>query len=215
MASPCASRSRRTPSSHAVASSIPSSWRRPCRPRESTSPWWRCPRTAAGSSARWTCRCTWSTRRVAPTLEERVFDSIAALTTALGEIGDRFDIVHSQDCISARAAARVRDAGTPYRVIRTVHHVDDFTTQALIDCQRNAILEPDDVLVVSRGWQQQLLDDYGVKADIVTNGVRTDRFGAGDHRATPARNSATVSVPVTGSSTSPWAASSPARAPPI
>ncbi|TCN44701.1 glycosyltransferase-like protein [Kribbella orskensis] len=115
----------------------------------------------------------------AATLEERVFDSIAALTTALGEIGHRFDIVHSQDCISARAAARVRDAGTPYRVIRTVHHVDDFTTQALIDCQRNAILEPDDVLVVSRGWQQQLLADYGVKADIVTNGVRTDRFGAG------------------------------------
>jgi len=115
----------------------------------------------------------------APTLEERVFSSIAALTAGLSEIGHRFDIVHSQDCISARAAARVRDAGTPYRLIRTVHHVDDFTTQALIDCQRNAIIEPDDVLVVSRLWQDQLLRDYGVRASIVTNGVRSDRFGAG------------------------------------
>jgi glycosyltransferase-like protein len=115
----------------------------------------------------------------APTLEGRVFDSIATLTECLTEIGDRFDVVHSQDCISARAAARVRDAGTPYRVIRTVHHVDDFTTQALMDCQRNAILEPDDVLVVSRLWQEQLRRDYGVEAGIVTNGVRTDRFGAG------------------------------------
>lgn len=115
----------------------------------------------------------------APTLEERVFQSIATLTDFLTEIGDQFDIVHSQDCISARAAARVRDAGTPYRLIRTVHHVDDFTTQALMDCQRNAILEPDDVLVVSKLWQDLLLRDYGVHAGIVTNGVRTDRFGAG------------------------------------
>jgi glycosyltransferase-like protein len=118
------------------------------------------------------------------TLEERVFASIAALTEGLSEIGHRFDVVHSQDCISARAAARVRDAGTPYRLIRTVHHVDDFTTQALIDCQRNAILEPDEVLVVSRLWQDQLLDDYGVTSRIVTNGVRSDRFGAG---ITPSR----------------------------
>jgi glycosyltransferase-like protein len=115
----------------------------------------------------------------ATTLEERVFQSIAALTDGLSEIGHQFDVVHSQDCISARAAARVRDAGTPFRLIRTVHHVDDFTTQALIDCQRNAILEPDEVLVVSRLWQQQLLEDYGVEAGIVTNGVRSDRFGTG------------------------------------
>ncbi|GAA1127141.1 MSMEG_0565 family glycosyltransferase [Nocardioides aquiterrae] len=115
----------------------------------------------------------------AATLEERVFASIAALTSGLTEIGHRFDVVHSQDCISARAAARVRDAGAPFRLVRTVHHVDDFTTQALVDCQRNAILEPDDVLVVSRLWQEQLRVDYGVSAQIVTNGVRSDRFGAG------------------------------------
>ena len=75
-------------------------------------------------------------------LEERVFRWIEAMTDGLTALSDRFDIVHCQDCISARAAARVRDAGAPFCVIRTVHHVDDFTTQALIDCQRKAILEP-------------------------------------------------------------------------
>jgi hypothetical protein len=35
----------------------------------------------------------------------------------------------------------VRDAGADVQVVRTVHHVDDFTTQALVDCQRQAILE--------------------------------------------------------------------------
>ncbi len=110
------------------------------------------------------------------TLEQRVFSWIDAMTAGLTRMRDDFDIVHSQDCISARAAARVRDAGAPFDLVRTVHHVDDFTTQALIDCQRQAILEPDRVLVVSRLWQDQLRKDYGVQADIVTNGVRAERF---------------------------------------
>jgi glycosyltransferase-like protein len=59
-----------------------------------------------------------------------------------------------------------------------VHHVDDFITPALVECQRRSILDPDRVLVVSRTWQQRLADEYGVKADVVTNGVDVDRFGA-------------------------------------
>src|SRR5699024_353619 len=82
------------------------------------------------------------------TLEERVFRWIDALSADLTELAPRFDVLHPQDCISARAAARVRDAGAPVTVVRTVHHVDDFTTRALIDCQNAAITEPDEVLVV-------------------------------------------------------------------
>jgi glycosyltransferase-like protein len=109
-------------------------------------------------------------------LERRVFSWIDAMASGLYRMRDRFDIIHSQDCISARAAARVRDAGGRFRLIRTVHHVDDFTTQALIECQRNAILEPERVLVVSKAWQQRLQSDYGVTASVVTNGVRSERF---------------------------------------
>ena len=112
------------------------------------------------------------------TLEERVFRWIDAMTVGLRELQDEFDIVHSQDCISARAAARVRDEGAGFRLIRTVHHVDDFTTQALMDCQRSAITEPDKVLVVSQLWKRQLAADYGVDATVVTSGVRFERFAA-------------------------------------
>ncbi|EIN00487.1 group 1 glycosyl transferase [Paraburkholderia hospita] len=110
------------------------------------------------------------------TLEQRVFSWIDAMTKGLSQLCDEFDIIHSQDCISARAAARVRDAGAGIHLVRTVHHVDDFTTQALIDCQRNAILEPDHVLVVSKLWQDRLRAEFGVDATIVTNGVRPGRF---------------------------------------
>jgi glycosyltransferase-like protein len=61
-------------------------------------------------------------------------------------------------------------------VLRTVHHVDDFTTPALIDCQRRAIVEPDALLVVSHEWRRLLRKDYGVDAQVVRNGVDPDRF---------------------------------------
>jgi glycosyltransferase-like protein len=112
----------------------------------------------------------------ARSLDEKVFASVASMAEGLAGLRDTFDLIHAQDCISGRAAMQVSRSGPVIPVIRTVHHVDDFTTQALIDCQRQAIVEPDRILVVSQTWQSTLQDDYGVPADIVPNGVRPERF---------------------------------------
>jgi glycosyltransferase-like protein len=111
-----------------------------------------------------------------PTLEERVFASIDALERGLADLAPQFDILHTHDCISARAAARVRDAGAGVRVVRTVHHVDDFTTPALVECQRQAILEPDDLVVVSEEWRTRLERELGVTAHVIHNGVDPSRL---------------------------------------
>jgi glycosyltransferase-like protein len=122
------------------------------------------------------------------TLEEKVAGSIDALTAVLQSVDAA--VLHAQDCISARAAARVRDAGAAVTVVRTVHHVDDFTSAVLMDCQRAAILEPDVALVVSEAWRRILADDYGVRADVVPNGVDVERFaGASRTRAAELRRS--------------------------
>jgi glycosyltransferase-like protein len=113
----------------------------------------------------------------AETLEERVFAAIDDLEAGLSAIAHDVDVFHTQDCISARAAARVRDAGAKVRVVRTVHHVDDFTTTALIECQRKAIEEPDSLVVVSEDWRNRLKADYGVDATVIHNGVDPHRFG--------------------------------------
>ena len=98
-------------------------------------------RTSSGRCAR---RTPWSRASLAPTpWRSGCSPRIDDLEAGLAKIADEVDIFHTQDCISARAAARVRDAGASVQVVRTVHHVDDFTTQALIDCQRKAIEEPD------------------------------------------------------------------------
>jgi glycosyltransferase-like protein len=64
-------------------------------------------------------------------------------------------------------------------VVRTVHHVDDFSSQILMDCQREAILEPDVVLAVTEVWRQILSRDYGVRPGVVPNGVDVAKFAAG------------------------------------
>jgi glycosyltransferase-like protein len=74
---------------------------------------------------------------------------------------------------------RVRDTEigpAVVRVLRTVHHVDDFSSKVLMDCQRQAILEPDVVLTVSEVWRRQVAADYGVTAQVVPNGVDVGRF---------------------------------------
>lgn len=113
----------------------------------------------------------------ADTLEERVFRTVATLATGLADLEPAgFDVIHVQDCIAARAAVQVRDAqraaglSTP-PVLRTVHHVDHFTTPALVECQLRSILDPDHVVVVSEHWRQRLAAEYGVDASVVTNGV--------------------------------------------
>ena len=125
-----------------------------------------------------------------PTLEERVFANVDALADGLVSVAADYPVLHTQDCISARAACRVRDAATgqnpaseagrPPVVIRTVHHVDDFTSPSLIDCQRQAILEPDQILVVSEYWRETLRREYGTAAEVVHNGVDVVRFQAAD-----------------------------------
>jgi glycosyltransferase-like protein len=129
----------------------------------------------------------------ADTLEERVFAAVDALEAGLDALCPAGPVVlHAQDCIAARAAARIRDGHAGERdlprpkgprpgavVVRTVHHVDDFTTPALIECQQRAILDPDRVLVVSEHWRRLLAADYGVEATVVRNGVDPDRFGHG------------------------------------
>jgi glycosyltransferase-like protein len=117
-----------------------------------------------------------------PTLEQRVFASVEALTEALAGQVAGYPIMHAQDCISARAACAVRDGGQRAGpvVVRTVHHVDDFTSRSLIECQQRAIIEPDLVLVVSEHWRQLLREQYGVDAGVVHNGVDAARFRAAD-----------------------------------
>jgi glycosyltransferase-like protein len=109
--------------------------------------------------------------------DERIMAMCAAYRDGLaGPLGDGgFDVIHSEDCLSANAALELRELGIVPHVIRTVHHVDRFTSPSLIECQLRSINEPDAVLCVSEPWVARLGDEFGVQAGLVRNGVDTRR----------------------------------------
>jgi glycosyltransferase-like protein len=115
--------------------------------------------------------------------DERIQEMMRAYAAGLRPILAGHDVVHAQDCLSANAALALRDDGAIDHVVRTVHHVDDFTSPSLIACQDRSIVEPDRVLCVSQPWVERLADEFGIEADLVRNGVDP-------HRYRPARDEA-------------------------
>jgi glycosyltransferase-like protein len=109
--------------------------------------------------------------------DERIQGMLEAYAEGLAPIlAAGYDVVHAQDCLSANAALELRDRGAIDHVIRTVHHVDDFTSPSLIACQDRSILDPDCVLCVSPPWVERLAEEFGVRAELVRNGVDATRY---------------------------------------
>jgi len=124
-------------------------------------------------------------RRVAPAVEVRVVPfpardgedvgarierSIEVMAAALDTAAD---VVHAQDCISANAALR---RGIP--VVRTIHHLDAFTTPQLVACHDRAVTEPRAALCVSAAVAREVDEVYGIRPEVIPNGVDAARFAA-------------------------------------
>ena len=92
-----------------------------------------------------------------------------------------------------------------------MHHVDDFTSPSLIECQDRSIVAPDRVLCVSEPWVERLRDEFGVEAGLVANGVDAERFRPARDAAERAR-ARDAPASAASSRSSPSAGSSRARA---
>jgi glycosyltransferase-like protein len=62
--------------------------------------------------------------------------------------------------------------------VRTVHHIDHFTTPELAACHERAIVEPYAHVCVSASVAAELADGWGIKASVIPNGVAYERFAA-------------------------------------
>ncbi len=97
----------------------------------------------------------------------RILRSIDVLRAAFTP--DDYDIVHAQDCISANAADRC---------VRTIHHLDQFTTPELAACHEKAIVRPYAHLCVSAAVAREVHDGWDILPTVIPNGVDADRFSA-------------------------------------
>jgi glycosyltransferase-like protein len=99
------------------------------------------------------------------TVTDRIVRSIETLRAEFTP-GD-YDIVHAQDCISANAV------GT---CIRTIHHLDEFTTPILAACHERAITEPYARICVSAAVATEVRHGWGFQPTVIPNGVQAHRF---------------------------------------
>ena len=109
----------------------------------------------------------------------RILRSIASLRAAFTP--PSYDIVHAQDCISANAVDRC---------VRTVHHLDEFTTPELAACHERAIVRPYAHICVSAAVAAELRAGWGITATVIPNGVDGARFAAAADLEAPAARDA-------------------------
>lgn len=100
----------------------------------------------------------------------RIVRSIATLREAFATARAGYDVVHAQDCISANAALPC---------IRTIHHLDTFTTPELAACHDRAVVEPSARLCVSAAVAREVTAGWGLVPTVIPNGVDAARFAAG------------------------------------
>ncbi|MGY1749057.1 MSMEG_0565 family glycosyltransferase [Modestobacter sp. SYSU DS0511] len=98
---------------------------------------------------------------------DRILRSIQVLGSAFRD--DDYDVVHAQDCISANAVPGC---------VRTVHHLDTFTTPALAACHERAIVGPRALVCVSAAVAAEVATGWGRIATVIPNGVDAARFAA-------------------------------------
>ncbi|MDT7758327.1 MAG: hypothetical protein QOH27_4225 [Mycobacterium sp.] len=98
-------------------------------------------------------------------MTDRIVRSIDLMRSAFTPAD--YDIVHAQDCISANAV------GT---CIRTIHHLDEFTTPVLAECHERAIVDPYARICVSAAVAAEVAEGWGLNPTVIPNGVRAQRF---------------------------------------
>lgn len=91
------------------------------------------------------------------------------------------DVHHAEDCLSASGLLAARERGLSLRLVRTVHHVEDFQDPYLAACQTRSIREADLCLTVSQKARADVYQSFGraiANEDVVGNGVDLARFAA-------------------------------------
>jgi glycosyltransferase-like protein len=113
-----------------------------------------------------------------PGVEAMVASRIAAFVACFSRLLQErsFDVFHAQDSISGNALASLRERGLIPGFLRTVHHLDHFDNPRLAAWQQRAFAEADQVLCVSRIWQEVMYAEHGIDAGLVRNGVNLQRY---------------------------------------
>jgi glycosyltransferase-like protein len=113
-----------------------------------------------------------------PTIDGLIQQRIQEFVDYLNQTQLIYDCYHAQDCISANALAILVQRQQIHHFVRTVHHLEDYSSSYLQQCQELSIQGAKLCLSVSKHWQSELNKSYKITAPRVINGVNLKRFSA-------------------------------------
>ncbi len=113
----------------------------------------------------------------APTeIDQLIQQRIQEFVSDLEQLQRSYDCYHAQDCIAANALLTLLKQGKIPHFVRTVHHIEDYSSIYLQQCQDRSIREASLCLCVSAQVQSELQQHYQIDAPRVINGVNLKRF---------------------------------------
>lgn len=101
---------------------------------------------------------------------------IAEFRTGIRKLAVEHDICHAEDCLAANALVAARTELRGAKLVRTVHHVENFESPYLMDCQERSIAAADLILSVSRMTSREVRAVFAREAPVISNGVDLERF---------------------------------------
>ncbi len=86
-------------------------------------------------------------------------------------------VYHAQDCVGGTALSRMKSRGMiSAPVFRTIHHIDDFSEPRLFEFEKKAVGLAEHRFVVSKYWQRELRNEYGLDSIVTYNGMDPSDF---------------------------------------
>jgi glycosyltransferase-like protein len=108
--------------------------------------------------------------------EQLIRQRIAEVVSGLRRARPRHDVYHAEDCLAASGLIEARSELGGGHVVRTLHHLEHFSSAYLQACQTRSILQADAVACVSRVSQRDVERALGRRCPIIGNGVDLARF---------------------------------------
>lgn len=112
-----------------------------------------------------------------------IHQRIQELVDYLTQYPPNCDIYHAQDCLTTNALLCLRQKQLIPHFVRTVHHIEDYSSIYLQQCQDKSIQEADLCVTVSDRVQKEVQQYYQIQAPRVINGVNIHNFGAISHES--------------------------------
>lgn len=119
-------------------------------------------------------------------MDALIAQRIGELAAGLEALAPQLDVLHAQDCLVASALLEARrrlPALAVCPLVRTVHHVEQFESPYLTECQRQSVLAADLLLSVSQATADDVVRAFGRRSELVPNGVDLERFAGPPRRS--------------------------------